>query len=313
MYKETMATNAPLYGRGSAQILLAPLPYWYTGDFLPGRSDIELVEMFSISGGIPRYLELLANYSTFDDALNDLVLNRFGMMYQEARFLLQEEITTPNTSWSILNALGNGTGRISELASRLKLPANQLTRYIDLLRDLFLIYREVPVLEKNPLKSKKGFYQVADPFLRLWFGAIYPYESFLEFGRHDLVVQRLKPMIENHVAYCYERLCRHFVTNHADQFECTRVGRQWGKNYEIDVAGVNLDDELNVVGECKWSSHPVGISILDKLKRKITDNKLPVSPRCRYMLFSKSGFSKELRQQAEQNDHLLLVDSIFAD
>ena len=77
MYKETMAANAPLYGRASAQILLAPLPYTYVRDFLPGRSDTELVEMYSIGGGVPRYLELLANYSKFNEALDDLVLNRF--------------------------------------------------------------------------------------------------------------------------------------------------------------------------------------------------------------------------------------------
>ena len=312
MYKETMAKNAPLYGRASAQILLAPLPYPYTRDFLPGRSDNELVEMYSISGGVPRYLELLGRYKNFSNALRDLALNRSGMLYQEARYLLHEEITTPNTCWSILNGLGNGTGRISELGSRLKLPANQLTRYIELLRDLFLIYREVPVLEKNPQKSKKGFYQVADPFLRLWFGAIYPYESFLEFGQHELVAERLRPLIENHIAHCYEKLCRDYVGYSTDAHGCVRVGRQWGKNYEIDVAGVNLRNEMVVVGECKWSRRKVGMSVLKNLKKKITDNNLPVAPDCRYLLFSKFGFSAELLKIAQNNSRLLLIDALFS-
>lgn len=312
MYKETMAKNAPLYGRASAQILLAPLPYRYTSDFLPGRSDNELVEMFSISGGVPRYLELLGKYLTFSDALRDLALNRSGILYQEARYLLHEEITTPNTCWSILNGLGNGAGRISELGSRLNLPANQLTRYIELLRDLFLIYREVPVLEKNPQRSKKGFYQVADPFLRLWFGAIYPYESFLEFGQYELVAKRLRPMIENHIAHCYEKMCRDYVGYSTDAFGCIRVGRQWGKNYEIDVAGVNSENELLVVGECKWSRRRVGMSVLKNLKQKIIINNLPISSSCRYLLFSKSGFSAEIQKEAENNSQLLLINSLFA-
>ena len=311
MYEETLTVTSPLYGRASAQILLSPFIYTYTGNFFPELSDSELIKMYSISGGVPRYLKLLQKYQTFADALRDLVLNPSGILYREARYLLQEEINTPNTSWSILNALGKGTGRISELGSALNLPANQLTRYIDLLRDLFLVYREVPVLEINPQKSKKGFYQVADPFLRLWFGAIYPYESFLEFGQIDLVEDRLKPMIDNHIAHCYERLCRDYIKFRADAFDCLRVGRQWGRNYEIDVVGVGQKDEVVVAGECKWSRHPVGLSLLHSLKEKLAANNLPVSSSCRYVLFGRSGFSAELEEEAERNNKLILIKSLF--
>ena len=241
------------------------------------------------------------------------MLNRNGILYQEARTILQEEITTPNTCWSILNALGNGTGRISELGGRLKLPANQLTRYIELLRDLFLVYREVPVLEKNPEKSKKGFYQVADPFLRLWFGAIYPYESLLEFGQQDLVAKRLEPLIQAHFSHCFEKLSRHYLAHHADQFQCVKVGRQWGKGYEIDVAGVNRKNELIVVGECKWSKRAVGLSVYNHLREKVAANRLPVSSSCHFLLFSKSGFTADLYQEAEKNSRLLLIESIFSE
>ena len=34
----------------------------------------------------------------------------------------------------------------------------------------------------NSAQSKKGVYSITDPFLALWFGCIYPYESFLEFA-----------------------------------------------------------------------------------------------------------------------------------
>jgi AAA+ ATPase superfamily predicted ATPase len=311
MYRETMAASSPLYGRADAQMLLSPLSYCHTREFFPDRGDTELVELYSISGGVPRYLELIREYPSFNEALRKLALHRSGILYREARYLLQEEITTPNTCWSILNALGNGTGRISELGSRLKLPANQLTRYIELLRDLYLIYREVPVLEKNPQKSKKGFYQVADPFLRLWFGSIYPYESFLEFGQFSVIEARLRPLIDSHISHCYEKLCRDFVSMRAGELKCLRVGRQWGKNYEIDVAGVNGKNELTVVGECKWSRRKVGLSVLRDLKQKVTVNKLPLSGDCRYLLFGKSGFTKELQEMVRRDHRLELVDSIF--
>ena len=167
------------------------------------------------------------------------------------------------------------------------------------------------MLEKNPQKSKKGFYQIADPFLRLWFGAIYPYESFLEFDQLDLVEKRLTPLIESHIAHCYEKLCRDYVKFTSDAFGCLRVGRQWGKTFEIDVAGVDSQEKLVLVGECKWSRHKVGLSVLRALEEKVATNNLPVSATCNYVLFSKSGFTAELEQLAQNERRVVLVRSIF--
>ena len=311
MYKETMAQSAPLYGRASAQILLKPLPYQYIKDFLPNHSEEELIKFYSLGGGVPRYLELLQSYQNFSSALQELVLNKTGILYHEARYLLHEEISSPNTCWSILQTLGNGTGRISEIGRQLGLPANQLTHYIELLKDLFLVYREVPVLEKNPERSRKGFYQVADPFLRLWFGSIYPYDSFLEFGQSEIIMERLNPLIQNHISFCYEQLCRNYVKNNTSTFNCLRVGRQWAGNYELDIAGVNADLKLNVVGECKWSHKKVGLSVYRALQDKIATNKLPLSSNCHYLLFSNSGFTQDLKAIAQKESRLILISSLF--
>ncbi len=208
--------------------------------------------------------------------------------------------------------MGNGTGRISEIGRALSLPANQLTHYIELLKQLFLIIREVPVLEKNPEKSKKGFYQIADPFLRLWFGSIYPYDSFLEFGQVELIRERLTPLLQNHISLCYEAVCRQFVRNNNQFFNCLRIGRQWSGAYEIDVAGIDSQLRLNVVGECKWSSKPVGISVLTDLHGKIERHKLPLAPNCRYVLFSRNGFTADLATMAVTDRSIVLVQSVFS-
>ena len=174
-----------------------------------------------------------------------------------------------------------------------------------------LVYREVPVLKKNPAKSKKGFYQVADPFLRLWFGTIFPYESFLEFGQIETIKERLQPQIKTHIAHCFEKLCRNYVHQQSASLNCLKVGRQWAGNYEIDVAGVTAEFKLNVVGECKWSRKKVGMSVYRELHDKVTKNNLPVTPHCKYLLFSRSGFTDELEQRETRDDNLLLVRSLF--
>jgi AAA+ ATPase superfamily predicted ATPase len=310
MYRETLAASAPLYGRSSAQILLKPIDFTHLSSFFPGKTRPELVEFFTLTGGVPRYLDLASNYPTFKAALTALVLHPDGILHNEARQLLQEEIQTPNQCWSILHAIGSGANRISEIAGRTGQPANKLTRYLDLLKDLHLVRRETPVLEKNPAKSKRGIYVVSDPFCRLWFGAIYPYMSFFEFAQTEPAYSRIEPLITKLIAERYEEVCRHWIRARAIDFNAARVGRQWASGYKIDVAAVNQECELTVVGECKWSKHKIGMDTLRKLQEKVIVQKLPMAEGCRYVLFGKSGFTKELENRAACDEDIVLTSGM---
>jgi AAA+ ATPase superfamily predicted ATPase len=310
MYRETLAASSPLYGRASAQILLRPIGFSHISKFLPDKSCTEWLEFFALTGGVPRYLHLASPYPSFKEALAALVLHPDGILHNEARQLLQEEIQTPNQCWSILNAIGSGANRISEIAGRIGQPANKLTRYLDLLKDLHLVRRETPVLERNPAKSKKGIYVVSDPFFRMWFGAIYPYMSFFEFAEMEPAYSRIEPLIGKLVAECYEEVCRQWIRERALEFHASSVGRQWSSAYEIDVAAINAKFELTVVGECKWSENKMGVSIFQELEEKVISHNLPLAEDCRFVLFSKSGFTSDLEQLAAEGKSIVLTSGL---
>jgi AAA+ ATPase superfamily predicted ATPase len=310
MYRETLAASAPLYGRASAQILLRPIGFSHIAKFLPEKTCTEQLEFFALTGGVPRYLHLASPYRSFKEALVALVLNPDGILHNEARQLLQEEIQTPNQCWSILNAIGSGANRISEIAGRMGQPANKLTRYLDLLKDLHLVRRETPVLERNPSKSKKGIYVVSDPFFRMWFGAIYPYGSFFEFAETEPAYSRIEKRINTLISGCYEEVCRQWIRERALEFNAISVGRQWSSAYEIDVASVDANFHLSVVGECKWSENKMGISVLRELEGKIISHKLPLAEDCRYVLFSKSGFASDLEELAMEQKNIVLTPGL---
>lgn len=310
MYRETLAASAPLYGRATAQILLRPIGFGHISEFLPDKNATERLEFFALTGGVPRYLRLASSYASFKKALVVLVLHPDGILHNEARQLLQEEIQTPNQCWSILNAIGSGAKRISEIAGRTGQPANKLTRYLDLLKDLHLVRRETPVLERNPAKSKKGIYVVSDPFFRMWFGAIYPYMSFFEFSEAETPYLRIEPLIKRLMAECYEEVCRQWVRERALDFDAAHVGRQWSSAYEIDVAAVNTNYELTVVGECKWSENKMGISVLQELEEKVISHNLSLAENCRYILFGKAGFTSDLQEFADGKKSIVLASGL---
>jgi len=75
-------------------------------------------------------------------------------------------------------------------------------------------------------------------------------------------------------------------------------GSVWDKNSEIDIIGLNEKDEIQIIGECKYSAKKVGSNVLEELKSKSTRlNNLAEDNR--YILFSKSGFTDDLIKKAE--------------
>ncbi len=312
MYRETLAHSSPLYGRSSGQILLRPLGLQHIPEFINDPTEEKCVERYALCGGVPRYLELFQNTNDFESALLDGVLNPDAPLHVEARYLLQDEIDVPNVCWSLMEAIASGATRISEMASRLAQPANSLTRYLSLLRDLSMVEREVPVAEKNPSKSKRGVYVIKDSFLRLWFGCVYPYESFFEIGNTDAAFQKLRPLLNRHIELTYEMLCREYVLAHPELApNMIRVGRQWGAHYEVDVAGVNAQGCFALLGECKWSRKKVGLSVLRDLQETVRQQNLSLSSDVQWVLFSRSGFSDDLQALADEQSNIRLISRLF--
>jgi len=63
-----------------------------------------------------------------------------------------------------------------------------------------------------------------------------------------------------------------------------------------------------LVGECKYSNKKVGIDILKQLENKSKKIELDL-PIKYYLLFSKSGFTKELLEIVKTREDIILIDS----
>ena len=72
MVSQTLAYASPLYGRRTAQIRLKQISFTYYAKFFPGKSYKELVEFYSVTGGVPKYIELFQRTMTFMHALRVL-------------------------------------------------------------------------------------------------------------------------------------------------------------------------------------------------------------------------------------------------
>ena len=312
MESQTLAYGSPLYGRRTAQIRLKQIPFGYYHEFFPYKSRRELIEMYAVTGGVPKYIELFSESKDIYSAIQKCVLNRSGYLYDEPHFLLRQEVSEVGSYFSIIKAIAAGNSKLSAISSILEIKSTSLTKYLKTLIDLDILEREVPITEDNPEKSKKGLYKIKDNYLRFWFAFVYPNMSFIESGHSRIVMNKIKnSLLKNHIAFVYEDVCKERMwdlnAEGAWPFNFTKIGRYWDSRDEIDIVALDPEGKNLILGECKYWAEPVGVSVLRDLEAKTDsvawerDNR-----KVWYVLFSASGFTDELLKEAESRTDLEL-------
>ncbi len=314
MESQTLAYGSPLYGRRTAQIRLKQIPFAYYHEFFPGKSRRELIEMYAITGGVPKYIELFSERGDLYTAIGRCVLNRSGYLYDEPYFLLQQEVSEVGSYFSIIRAIAAGNTKLSAMSALLEVKATSLTKYLKTLIDLDILEREVPITEENPERSKKGLYKIKDNYLRFWFAFVYPNMSFIESGHSAIVMDKIrKSLVKNHIAFVYEDVCRERMwelnAEDAWPFHFAKLGRWWDARDEIDIAGLDPDGKNLILGECKYWTEPVGVSVLRELEAKSAFVAWEREKRKTwFVLFSASGFTEELKALAQSSENVMLCE-----
>ncbi|MCF6309085.1 MAG: ATP-binding protein [Sulfurimonas sp.] len=302
MYEQTLSYSSPLYGRRTSAIKLEALKFKYLDRFFENKTQNELIELYAVLYGVPKYLEIFKDTKNIFTSIEKNILSTSAYLFDEPRYILQNEVNEPITYFTILETIASGEHKIGNIASKLNKNVQNITSFMSKLIELDIIYKDVPVTEVNPEKSKKGLYFIKDNFFRFWFLYVLNYKSQLELDNTKFVLAKIKENFSGYVAKTYEDISIEYTLH---KYELLKCGRWWNKNSEIDIVGV-AEDYL-VVGECKYSNKKVGVDILKSLKEKATQIELRL-PIKKYLLFSKSGFTKDLVQLSQGDDSIELVE-----
>jgi AAA+ ATPase superfamily predicted ATPase len=318
MRRLCLDSGSPLYGRRTGQLRIRPLEFSeYLNIF--DMSFNELVPLYAITGGVPRYIELLKREGhELIDLIAQHVLEPGSALYDEPRFLLTGEVNEATTYFSILQVIASGDHRVGHIARTLEMQANRLSAYMQTLEDLHFVERRTPVTA-GP-QSRRGLYFISDLFARFWFRYVFPNQNYLEIGRTANVEAQLRATFDSEfTAQVFEQCCANFLWQLTDQFVLPfmpqRIGRWWNKNTEIDIAAINQDSKDILFGECKWAQQPIGIDVLKALYHKAQQVKWQRGQRQDwFILFSRAGFQQALVDRAShpnangRHDVLLVHD-----
>ncbi len=313
MRSQTLDYSSPLYGRRTGQIRLKQIPFAHYHEFFEGRTNNELLPFYAVTGGVPKYIETFRGYTDIYEAIEENVLNSQSFLYEEPYFLLQKEVSEIGSYFSLIKAIAAGNRKLADIAANLGLKQTGLTKYLKVLTDLDLIEREVPVTETAPEKSKSGLYRLTDNFIAFWFKFVYPYRAYLEKGETKFVLSQIKKgFVQNYASFVYEDVCREKMWELSAasfwDFHFDKVGRYWGaKAGEIDIVALDSAGEDLVLGECKYTSSPKGLSVLHALQERADAMlKLTNAKRVQYVIFGTAGFTQGLTEKAQEGNVRLI-------
>jgi AAA+ ATPase superfamily predicted ATPase len=310
MMEETvLGYQAPLYGRRTGQYLLEPLQFKDARLFYRSFPLDDQVRAYAVYGGTPAYLHTIQSQQSLKENILDGILTRGSFLYDEVRFVLQQELREPRNYFAILQAIAAGKTRLNEIKQATGIDG--ATAYLDTLQQLHLVERLVPVTETQPQKSRRGIYRLKDQYLRFWFRYVHPNRSQLERGGAQIILEnQVVSEIDHFSSLTFEEICQQFFwqsgLSEKLAFVPTNIGNWWNAHEEIDLIVLGENDAILV--ECKWTSKPVGVDILAELERKAQLVKPELGDRrIHFALCSRSGFTSQLTGDTKRRQDITLL------
>lgn len=136
--------------------------------------------------------------------------------------------------------------------------------------ELDIVVKEIPITEKNPLKSKFGQYKIKDKFLDFWFYYVYKNYNYLEIEQTQSVLDEIELNFnDKFVSFAFEDFVIEDIIEQPQKymnFIPTKIGRWWNNKEEIDI--VAFDDTNIIFIECKWQNSVKIESVKNRLIQK---------------------------------------------
>jgi AAA+ ATPase superfamily predicted ATPase len=255
----------PLFGRSTARLHVRPFSVLTLKEILrdnyPEYSNDDLLAFYMITGGVAKYVELLAVAKAFDldSIINEICTDNSEFLDEGRNMLIDEFGKDYGNYFSILTLIASSKTSRTEIESIMEM---QTGGFLDRLENDFgLITKVRPLFSKPGSRSVK--YLINDNFLHFWFRFIYKYRGAIEM-RNFAYVKDL--IMREYTTYSGRMLERYFTAKLAESENLSAIGSWWekGNQNEIDIVAVNEYEKYVIIAEVKRQAKNIDLSLLRK-------------------------------------------------
>ena len=248
----------PLFGRDDCTIKLRPFTTdtmrEILSDYKPDYSNEDLLALWTVTGGVARYIELLMNNrcTNVRKMLHYVCSSGDSFFVDEGKKILVQEFGKQyGTYFSILDQIAHGDLTQSEIEASLGMKS--LGGQMKILEEKYDILQK-----KRPIGAKVGSqtvrYEIQDNFFRFWFRYIHRYSSLIEIQNMP-ALERI--MAADYTTFSGIALERWFRQKLIESCRYRQIGGWWqsgGTNvrgnrddFEIDIVAETLDGEVEAM------------------------------------------------------------------
>ena len=269
MVKIFQNSHEPLFGRADRIIHLKPFTLKTIKSILVDHKQYSIENLFYnfvVTGGVPRYEDILARNASFSKKkMFDLYFSENSPFLDEGKYVLIDEFGKEyGTYFSILEMLSEGRTSRSEIESVL---GRNIGGYLDRLENVYDIIKRVkPIGSKSASKVQK--YRIKDNFLSFWFRFVFKLRSAIENENFKYIRQILERDLSTYSGPYLEKMFHQLLMLSGNY---NILGNYWerGNQNEIDLVAINdLEKKMKLI-EIKMNKQKLRLSLLQSKGKKL--------------------------------------------
>jgi uncharacterized protein len=288
--QRNIVSSTAFLGRPSRDIKLDELTLPECNQFWPAKARVstyEKLKILSVTGGVPRYLELIDVHSSAEDNVRDLLFTRTSALLKEFDFIFSDTFGARNGIYrKIIQTLVKGSASLTDvLKATGRTKTGDYSEYLDDMVCAGFVARDYTWNLATGDPSKLSHYRIKDNFIRFYLRYVAPNKSRIENGLFSHRSLGSLPGWETLLGLQFENLV---VNNNRQVISRLRVPLEdvvFANPYfqratkvqagcQVDL-GVQTRFNTLYVCEVKMSKTDIKPDVIDEVEEKVTSLKLP--------------------------------------
>lgn len=307
--QKNIISSTAFLGRPSRDIKLDELTLPECNQFWPAKAPIspyEKLKVLSVTGGVPRYLELIDPSLSAEDNIRRMLFSRNSILLNEFNFIFSDTFGARSEIYRkiIVNLLKGSASLAELLTAAAKTKTGDYSEYLNDMVTAGFLARDYTWKPAGGELSKLSHYRLKDNFIRFYLRYVAPNRARIESGLFDTRSLASLPGWEGMLALQFENL----VLNNSHRvierlgvpLEDVIFASPFFQRKTLVQPGCQIDLAIQTrfntfyLCEIKFSRLPLKSNIIPEVTRKLEALKLPRQFSARPVLIHVNGTHKDV-------------------
>jgi uncharacterized protein len=307
--QKNIVSSTAFLGRPSRDIKLDELTLPECNQFWPAEARIspyEKLKVLSVTGGVPRYLELIDTNQGAEDNIRRLLFSRNSILLNEFNFIFSDTFGARSEIYrKIIVNLLKGSASLAELLSAAaRTKTGDYSEYLNDMVTAGFLARDYTWKPASGELSKLSHYRLKDNFIRFYLRYIVPNRARIESGLFDTRSLTSLPGWDTMLALQFENLVvnnsRSVIDRLGVPLEDVIFASPFFQRKTLVQPGCQIDLAIQTrfntfyLCEIKFSRSPLKSAVIDEVSKKIEALKLPRQFSVRPVLIHVNGVQQDV-------------------